>query len=153
MTRPFVKSKFIFCDHGALENQLNDRKATLFRRMACKFSNKVIVLTERSVEAYKRYFKIADKNIDYIYNFLDDRLFEYAGEYNANSCKILSVGRTTPEKGYEMLIDVAKVLLSKYTNWEWHIYGDGDNINELKAKVQDIGLENRLIFKGGGHDI
>ncbi len=153
LTKPFVKCKFIFWDHGALENQISDKKATLFRRMASKISDKIIVLTKRSKEAYKKRFGICDDKIEYIYNFLDESIFDYLKEYDYKSKKLLSVGRISPEKGYDMLLDIAQKLLKKYDDWEWHIYGDGEELSNIKTKVCAMGLENRLVFKGGGHNI
>lgn len=148
--KPFVRCKFVFCDHGALENQLEDKKATFFRKLACKFSDKVIVLTKSSEQAYERHFKISPESgkVEHIYNFLDDKVFEHASRCDIGSKKILSVGRVSPEKGYDMLVDVAKILLNKYPDWQWHIYGGGGNIDKLRADARSAGLEDKVIFKG-----
>lgn len=153
LTKLFAKCKFVFCDHGALENQLDDKKATIFRKMASKMSDKVIVLTKRSKEAYKKYFGLDDKKVEYIYNFLDNSMLKFSKEYNCKSKKLLTVGRVSPEKGYDMIIDIAKEILNNHTDWEWHVYGDGSELSSLKIKAQTAGLQGKLVFKGGGYNI
>ena len=149
----FVKCKFVFCDHGALLNQLEDKKATLSRRLASKISDKTVVLTKRTMEAYKKLFNIKSDRIQYIYNWMDEEIFKYSKTYNVDSSKIISAGRFSKEKGYDMLIDVAEGVFKRHPDWEWHIYGDGEEMENIKRKISEKDLGNRIILEGATSDI
>lgn len=146
--KPFVKCKFVFCDHGALSNQLDDRKATLFRRIACRISDKVVVLTKRTMRDYIKKFGISKDKISYIYNFIDSEVFKKAGVYKSNTRKILSVGRLCQEKGYNMLVDVADKVLCANKDWQWHIYGDGEQFEQIQRMIYEKGLKDKLLLMG-----
>lgn len=120
-----LKTKVVFCDHGALINEWNDKKITLFRWVASIMSKKVVVLTDRTLNDYIKKFKIKNKKITRIYNAIDNNVFEYVkDDYNIESNKIISVGRLEKEKGFDMLVEVAKELKNLNKNWQWDIYGN-----------------------------
>ena len=69
-------------------------------------------------------------------------------EYDTSSKMILSVGRLTYQKGFDMLVEVAKDVLHKHTDWTWIILGEGEDRSLLEQKIKEHQLENRLILKG-----
>ncbi len=144
----FVRSKFIFCDHGSLTNQLNDKKATFFRKLSSKICEKIIVLTEQTKSEYKKLFDISDYKISVIPNFVDEDILKFKQEYNKESKIILSSGRFTKEKGFDMLIDVASMVLSKHPDWQWQIYGDGPERNKIEKLIKEKKLENCVKLMG-----
>ncbi len=146
--KPFVKSKFVFCDHGALINQLDDKKAILFRKLGSKLSDKTIVLTERTMNDYQNILNIKKEKIDYIYNWLDDDIIKNSVDYNIDSNKILSCGRFGQEKGYDILIDVAKIVFERHPSWEWHIYGNGEKLEDVKNMIYNNNLQNNVMLMG-----
>lgn len=123
-----LKTKIVFCDHGALVNQLHEKSTTIVRWIVSFLSYKTVVLTEQSCQDYKRIFKIPEKKIVTIYNWIDEEIFSYVQPYKYESNKIISVGRLTSEKGFDMLIEVAKKLKEWNQNWQWDIYGDRSRI-------------------------
>ena len=149
----FCKTKFVYLDHGALMSQINEKKPTFFRKLAAKTTDKVIALTKRSMDDYHLRFKTPYKKLDYIYNWIDDALFETRGEYDSTSKYILSCGRVTAEKGYDMLVKVAKSVHTRHPDWEWHVLGDGSRLEEIKQLTAQAGLEGFIIFKGYVKDI
>ena len=58
---------------------------------------------------------------------------------------ILSIGRLVPYKGYEYLIEAAKHLTDEY---HLVIGGGGPLKEELQAKIEQIGLENKVTLAG-----
>lgn len=52
---------------------------------------------------------------------------------SCNNKKVIAVGRYTWQKGFDMLIDIWKLVDEKHPDWELHIYGSGnkDNYQEL----------------------
>lgn len=150
----FSKAKFIFCDHGAIANQLEDQIITGFRKSAPRNFEKVVTLTNRNREDYINMFNADSDKIICIPNWVDDKVFNYVDDsYNIKSKKIISVGRFGPEKGYDMLVDVANVVLKKHPDWQWDLYGDGETFEEIKQKIKEYKLENKLNQMGLVRDI
>lgn len=144
----FVKSKFVFCDHGALSNQISDKKTTFFRERASTLSDKIVVLTNSTKKEYMRIFGLDSEKIVVIPNFIDENILKYKKEYNENSKFILSSGRFTEEKGFDMVPDIAEIIFRKHPDWQWHIYGDGPEYNNIKKKIEEKNLEKNIILKG-----
>jgi len=144
----FLKVKFIYCDHGALMNQWTEKSVTIMRYLSAILADKVVVLTERTKEDYIQQFKIKRKKIECIYNWVDTSDYVCNTKYNQKSQMILSVGRISKEKGYDLLIKVANLVLPKYPNWQWHVYGDGELFQEIAAEIANSNLEEQLILKG-----
>ena len=69
--KPFVNSKFVFCDHGALMNQYDDKKAVIFRKLASKLCDKTVVLTERTLNDYIRAVVVVGEGV---VDLVDDNL-------------------------------------------------------------------------------
>lgn len=62
--------------------------------------------------------------------------------------KIISVGRLEHQKGYDILIDVWKIISKKYPDWILEIYGEGRERNKLQEKINILGLEKTFLLKG-----
>ena len=146
--KPFVKTKIVFCDHENLMGR--DKKSIFFRRLACKICDKVVVLTEQTLKDYKNKFRIKDNKISQIYNFIDSAQVENC---DLNSKKIISVGRISSEKGFDMAVEVASDVFSKHPEWQWHVYGDGPDMNKIKSKIREYNLEGKFIMKGADSSV
>lgn len=118
-------------------------------------ASKIITLTSKERENYIRKYHINPKRIVSIYNFLDPVLQYYEPQYDKNSKKIISVGRITPIKGYEYLIEVAKKIFVKYPSWQWDIYGQPEEkyYKFLLNKLKDNHLEKFVHFYPATPDI
>jgi glycosyltransferase involved in cell wall biosynthesis len=150
--RPFSKFKIVFCDHESLVNQ--DWKSLMFKRIACMVSEKIVVLTNRTKKDYQKKFGLDDEKVECIYNFIDDGIYKHLGNgYDENSKMIISVGRCSPEKGWDMAVDVGKPVFAKHSDWQWHLYGGGEDYEKTARKIKDCGLEKNMILKGATNDI
>ncbi|MCF2613238.1 glycosyltransferase family 4 protein [Fusobacterium perfoetens] len=151
----FIKDlKIISCEHSNLNNEINnDKFQKLNQYMASKFSDKIITLTKKDKINYIKKFNMSENKIDFIYNFIDDSLLNLKNEYNINSKKIITVGRFDKVKGYDRLVKIAEKVLEKNKDWEWNIYGDGDEFENIKSLIKENNLENQLILKGKSDNI
>ncbi len=148
LIKPFIKTKIIFCDHENLAKR--DKKSVLFRKLACSISDKVVVLTKQTLEDYKKIFRIKDDKIEQIYNSVD---YTPEGRSDVTSKKIISVGRISSEKGFDMAVDVARIVFEKHRDWTWDIYGDGPDFEKIKYKINENNLQNHLFLKGANFNI
>ncbi len=64
--------------------------------------------------------------------------------------RILSVGRISYQKGYDMILPVIRRLSDDGYDFRWYILGGGDqaDIDELKVQAVDAGVADRLILLG-----
>lgn len=68
--------------------------------------------------------------------------------YDAGSRTIISSGRLTYQKGFDMLVDVAAQVLPKHPDWRWLVLGEGEDRPMLEEKIAKAELGDRLILTG-----
>lgn len=151
-TRFFTKARYMYCDHGGLMNQWKQKDITAIRFWDALTSHKVIVLTEKTRRDYISRFHLKPGKVRCIYNWIEDKVVHARKGYNTESKKILSVGRFGKEKGYDMLIEMAKAVLPAHPDWQWHVFGTGETFEETAAKVSEYALGDQLILKGNVKD-
>lgn len=140
----FTKTKHIAWEHFNFYENNGSSLRALARKIDAKFSDYIITLTEEDKNNYLNNLKIIGK-IDYIYNPME---IKEVKKCSLHSKQIVSVGRLTYQKGFDMLIDVAKDVLEKNKEYKWLILGDGEDKNRLQEKINKYNLQDRLILKG-----
>lgn len=127
---------------------VNYRKFT--RKMAARKADAIVVLTEEDKGYYESNLKIK-KIIKKIYNPIIIERTQY--EYDRNSKSIISAGRLTNQKGFDILLDVAKIVLKKHPDWKWFIAGEGEDRRFLEEKISKYTLEGKIILCGNVDNI
>ena len=143
-----LKIPKVFCDHGALLNQWNEKPARIMRTIGSRYSTRTVVLTRQSEEAYYDKFGYPPGRVITIYNWIDDVILGETGDYDADSRKILTAGRFSKEKGMDLLVDVAAALQKKTKDFVWEVYGEGDLWDEIQQRIQEEGLEENVKLMG-----
>ncbi|MFR6018302.1 MAG: glycosyltransferase family 4 protein [Paraclostridium sordellii] len=115
------------------------------KRIACKKSDCVVVITKQDLRDYIANMTTINR-IEQIYNPIYNK--QKSEEYNPDTNKIISCGSLVHVKGFDMLVDVAKLVFEKNPNWEWHIWGDGPDKDKLQEKINSSGIKNNLILCG-----
>lgn len=69
-------------------------------------------------------------------------------ELTKNKFNILSIGRLTRQKGFELAIDALNILKEEYSDIHWWIIGAGELEDQLKKQVKDNELEEYITFLG-----
>lgn len=157
-----LKIPKIFCDHGALLNQWEEKPARIMRTVGSRYSDKTVVLTRQSERAYYEKFSYEAGRVITIYNWIDDTILSHAQPYDVSAGKILTAGRFSAEKGMNLLVDTAVELKKKTDDFIWEVYGDGDLFSEIKERIETEGLTKQVQLKGltnqmetcyGGHSM
>ena len=73
--------------------------------------------------------------------------------YDVASKTIISSGRLTYQKGFDMLVDVAAKVLPQHPDWQWLILGEGEDRPMLEEKISQAGIGSQLILKGRVDDM
>lgn len=147
-TRLFVRAKYVYCDHGGLMNQWKQKDITAIRFWDALTADKVVVLTDKTRQDYIRRFHIRPGKIQRIYNWIDPEVIKQKEPYDRGSKRILSVGRFGKEKGYDLLVEVARRVLPVHPEWHWDVYGTGETFDAISAKIKEYNLEGQLHLMG-----
>lgn len=76
---------------------------------------------------------------------LEDEVFNKS---IGNSVILLSVGRLTPQKGFDVALEAAKIMNGLGFNFVWYIIGEGSDYKELIQRRTILGLDDKVIFLG-----
>lgn len=90
---------------------------------------------------------------DHVQNILNDKKINICADkekniYGDHQFHIVSVGSIKPIKGYERLIKVHRALKNEGVKCVHYILGDGPSYADLKQKITENDLEDRIILKG-----
>ncbi|MDO5144137.1 MAG: glycosyltransferase family 4 protein [bacterium] len=121
------------------------------RWLGARFSDCNVVLTKDALELYQHRFP-GQRNVQ-IYNPVDSALLNYTGAYDANSKRIISVGRLNYAKNYERLLDIADRVKQRHPDWQWDIYGEGEDQQKLERKIAEKQLGDFVHLCGQRRDI
>ena len=143
-----LKTKFISCDHTNSIVDIDTTMKKLQRYVGAKLSDKIITLTTADRNNYIKKYKINPKRVDYIYNWIN--AIDAEKKYTLDSKKLITVGRFHKQKGYDYLSKVAIKILSIYPEWQWDIYGSGDEQikQDLITELDKGGVLSQVHFKG-----
>lgn len=141
-----IKTKCICWEHSDPEGNNDHRGQSFARKYGIKKSDLNIVLTKRALRVYRD--KYGANNTIQIYNPIDSEVIRKSKGYNTKSKKIISVGRLTYQKNFESAVEVAADVLSKHPDWEWDVFGQGEELERLVELTQVKGIENQMHFRG-----
>jgi len=99
-----------------------------------KHYDKYVVLTEEDKESWRGVNNIAV--IPNALSFIPDKIS------NAESKNVISVGRFTTQKGFDKLIEVWKIVSSKFPDWQLNIYGSGTD--KKRKKLEQLIIKYHL---------
>ncbi|MGX2951575.1 glycosyltransferase family 4 protein [Ursidibacter sp. B-7004-1] len=138
----FTKVKTVFCEHTNTAFKEPGKIHILQRYLGAKFANKIVTLTEEDKLSYINEYNIKTERIQSIYNWIEEFEQPLNIAYNPAAKKLITVGRFTQQKGYDLLVKVANKLYKKHPDWVWDIYGTGEDAikNEL-SKLPNIYLK------------
>lgn len=97
-------------------------------------------------------FRIKRSLIQTIYNPLDiENIRKKRDEfypYRKDEVNILAVGRLTPAKGFDILIEAFKIVAKAIPTARLYILGDGELKSYLFKKSEELGVNDRISFLG-----
>lgn len=102
----------------------------------------VVTLTEKDRDLYRK------ENLKQVYcipNMISVTPLPYEG---ADSRRILSVGRLTPQKGYDLLLEAIHDIADRMGAYYVAVYGEGDERERLEAQCRQMGLTDKVLFCG-----
>ena len=119
-----------------------------------KKANNVVTISKQCVEILKQNYPHMQDKFICLPNLTSSNLIEKLSEeyeiteFNKKIFNILSIGRLTKQKGYDLAINALKILKNYDSNVHWWIIGAGELENQLKKLVKEAALEEYITFLG-----
>lgn len=73
-------------------------------------------------------------------------------EDHFDGVRLLTVGRLTYQKAYDIAIDAMKLIKDRGYKVRWYILGEGNERPALEKKVKELGLEKEFLMPGAASD-
>lgn len=73
-------------------------------------------------------------------------------EDHFDGVRLLTVGRLTYQKAYDIAIDAMKLIKDRGYKVRWYILGEGSERPALEKKVKELGLEKEFLIPGAASD-
>lgn len=148
----FSKCRLIFWSHSSFKGSTQKKKyRKIYEQFITLFSELTISLTKTDAENYRKH--TFAKKVVHLYNPIDETLLQKKHVYNQDSKNIISVGRLTYSKRFDMLIELVKPILEQNSEWQLHIYGSGEQEEHLKNQIQELNLQDKVILKGQSNQL
>jgi glycosyltransferase involved in cell wall biosynthesis len=120
----------------------------LFERLATRFATAVIT----AHETYRRQLEargLPPEKITVVFNSLDERLLPKGpGPAEDDGFRVVYHGTVTPHYGIELLIEAAALVARDEPQLKVEIYGDGDALEQVRARAQGLGIADRVYLSG-----
>lgn len=143
--KSFHNLKLISWEHQCFIRKPKFRLEWFGRRLACKKFSALLSITKKDYNYYKEYI-VNDEKLFQIYNLSSFAVERKA--YKKESHKIISCGYLAEIKGFDMLIKIAAKLFKKNSEWQWDIYGEGPEHENLEKMIQEYNLQKHVFLKG-----
>lgn len=125
-------------------------------RLSLRFIDQVVVVNKAMRD------KVRLKNIHVVNNGIPIDRGDISGRTEDEKCQfdpeiaafcrdgftIGTIGRLSPEKGYDILLDAVKIVAEKNPEVRLVILGEGDERDALKAQIKRLGFEQRVLMPG-----
>ena len=139
----FYLSKF-----KGTERSLTFRLLTTVERISARFSDHVIA-ANHIWEKRLQNRSVKESKCTTILNFPDTEIFQARGRTRTdNRFVILYPGTLNYHQGIDIAIRALALIRDQVPQAEFHIYGSGEQLNPLKALVEELGLEKRVFLMG-----
>lgn len=125
-----------------------------YQRNFYKIFDKIVCVSNTAEEVFSRVFPEYNKKLKTIYDINNADLIArmaVLGEKllkNNDKISLLTIGRFTWQKGYDIALEACKILKEKGLNFKWYAIGKGTLEKEIKEKIKELELEENFILLG-----
>jgi glycosyltransferase involved in cell wall biosynthesis len=136
------------------KNDIKYRILRFFFKSKYKHFDKFVCVSNGLIEPFKKLNKIKHNNFEVISNLvLSEEIIKKSKEkvdivVDSNKYNLVSVGRFVIQKGFDILINDMKEIVSKRKDIHLYIIGDGKQKKKLESLVKKNNLEDYITFLG-----
>ena len=143
------KNKKIGWIHGNIMNDFGNFKERINYKLFYQYSIILNVSKEGTDDFNKKFPKLKNRTKT-LYNSLDIEFIKkmsVSEKINKNNY-LVSVGRLSEEKGFDILIDSIKLLKDDGIDEKLYIIGEGNERDRLEEKIKKLNLEENVFLPG-----
>lgn len=146
----FLPTRRVAWEHCHFDEDLGRKARRVARKLAARTNDAVLVLTERD---RKRWLQALSPRapILVIPNPLPFPYPEHPVTGDAKS--VLAVGRLSPVKGFDTLLDAWAIVHARFPDWTLTIVGEGDERRNLEARIEALGMGRSVSLPGTTADV
>lgn len=161
----FTSCDVIFTEHGRFYPDTRKLKRIIVNPILSLITKKITAISSATVDALVKYENFSKKNIELIYNGLDDSKYIDRGPEDSYK-KLLSqygirtsafvlgtVARLDPIKNQSLMLHALKKVQNRYPDTVLFIIGDGPERHTLHQLSVDLGIKENVIFTGFRDDV
>ncbi len=146
-----VKAKKKFAWVNASYELLGDEK--IYQKSKYEKFNKIITVSDSAEEIFKNVFPEFQNKITRIYDINNpetiNKMSEIGKSYEIEKkLKLLTIGRLSKLKGYDIALEAAKLLKESGLDFKWYVLGNGPLKDEIQKKIAEYDLKDRFILLG-----
>lgn len=138
-------------EHFNFNNNNGVKLREIGRYLAARHCNYIVTLTNRDKVLWTEGLKTITAEIVTIANPTPYENFPHTSSIDYKT--VLAVGRLTHVKGFDLLIKAWSYVCEFNDDWVLRIVGSGEEEVELKSKVKELGLYDRIVFLPATKDI
>lgn len=131
-------AKTIGCEH--MNYDACPKVARLIRKIAYKRLDSLVVLTN---EDAKHYSFINSSKLQVIPNISS---FERKEKSDTSAHRIITAGRFSMQKGYDILVEIINDIKDKLNGWVIDIYGTGEMESKLREAIRRYALGDTIVI-------
>ena len=116
--------------------------------------NRVFTVSEEAKASFLKVYPECEANTQVFHNIIDqDKIVKMSKESGGftdiyEGVRLLTVGRLTHQKAYDIAIDAMQLLKESDINARWYVLGEGPKRRMLKRKIERGGLEQDFNLLG-----
>lgn len=146
-----LKVNHICWEHFNFNVDLGVKYRRIGRKWAARYCDYIVTLTSRDKELWEKGLRKVKAKIVPISN---PSPYERGNNRPSLDYKtVLSIGRLTPQKGFDLLIAAWAELGEGISNWNLKIVGDGEDEAKLKDLAKFKGVSNSVHFIPSTKDV
>lgn len=139
-----MRINHICWEHFNFKVDLGNNFRNIARKLAAKYCDTVVTLTERDKKLWLEGINNIKTNIISISNPSPFKNVEHTPSLESKT--ILSIGRLTNQKGFDLLIEAWYQFCQSNTDWVLRIIGDGEDKAALKLQASSLGICENIDF-------
>lgn len=141
-----LKVNHICWEHFNFKNNNGVKLREIGRQWAAKYCDYIVTLTKRDKELWEQGLKLKNINAQ-IVPIANPSPYENNKHVPSLDFKVLlSVGRLTHVKGFDILLDAWAQVCESNSDWQLRIVGGGEEEANLKEQVSRLGISERVDF-------
>ena len=144
-----MKVKRVHTVHNIAEKEVPRKQLPLQKILIEKFGVIPVAITPITKKSIEEYYGLNDNKVPLIYNGIDlTRCIPKKNTQITGTAKVLHVGRFAPQKNHIMMVEAFADVVKKYPTCELDLVGDGDLVESVKQRVNELGIEENVRFIG-----